>query len=325
MSEVMSDNFNLDIPWIEKYRPTTIEDIIIDHTNLKRINYMVKNKSMPNIIISGEPGIGKTTTILCLAKILLGNKYKEGVLELNASDDRGIKIVQDSMTIFCKKKFHEDYQHKVVLLDEADNLTPKAQQLIANLMENYGNNTRFAFTCNSSTEIIDSIQSRCIILRYKRLSIKKLRERILQICEYENISYDDEGIETIIQGSNGDLRTTINNLQAVYTGFGKITLENVNKICDKPNPVIIKKIIECCKKSDIDNAIKYINSFKNKGYSGSDIILSMNNVLKSYDGLDNKSKIKYINELGKTCVNVNKGVDTNLQLYGCLSRICMSN
>lgn len=321
----MSNSFEFDIPWIEKYRPISIEDIIIDHTNLKRIQYIVENGSMPNIIISGEPGIGKTTTILCLAKILLGEKYKEGVLELNASDDRGIKIVQESMTIFCKKTFYEKFQHKIVLLDEADNLTPKAQQLIANLMENYGNNTRFAFTCNNSTEIIDSIQSRCIILRYKRLNTEKLRERILQICEFENIDYDDEGIDTIIFGSRGDLRRAINNLQAVHIGFGNITTENVNKICDKPNPVIVRQIIEHCKKSEINSAIKIINSLKNKGYSSSDIIISIHTVLKNYDNIDNASRIRYINELGKTCINVNKGVDTNLQLYGCLSRICINN
>lgn len=321
----MENNFILDIPWIEKYRPNTIEDIIIDETNLKRIKYIVENGSMPNIIISGESGIGKTTTILCLAKKLLGKKYKEGVLELNASDDRGIKIVQDSITIFCKKTFYKEYQHKIVLLDEADNLTQKAQQLIANLMENYGDNTRFAFTCNNSTEIIDSIQSRCIIVRYKRLSKEKIKKRLLYICKCENIKYDDTGIDTIILGSNGDLRTAINCLQAVYVGFNNINLENVNKICDKPSPLIIKEIIEYCKDHDIENAIKKINNLKKDGYSGSDIIISMNNVVKTYDNISNLQRINYINQLGKTCVNINKGLDTNLQLYGCLSRICLSN
>lgn len=318
----MSNNFEFDIPWIEKYRPNNIDDIIVDNTNLKRIKYITENRSMPNIIISGEPGIGKTTTIMCLAKSLLKDKYKEGVLELNASDDRGIKIVQESMTIFCKKKFYSEFNHKIVLLDEADNLTPKAQQLIANLMETYENSTRFAFTCNNSTEIIDSIQSRCTILRYKRLNSEELRKRILQICKLENVQFDDKGIETIIIGSRGDLRTAINSLQAVYTGFGKITLSNVNKICDKPDPFIIKKIIKYCKVHDIEHAVKIITNLKDKGYSGSDIIISMNAVLKTYEDIDDYIRIKFIEELGKTCIDVNKGIDTNLQLYGCLSRMC---
>ena len=321
----MSTDFKFEKPWIEKYRPISIDDIIIDSMNLKRIQYIIKNKSMPHIIITGHSGIGKTTTILCLAKLLLGNKYNDCVLELNASDDRGIKSVQESMTIFCKKKFDEQYNHKIILLDEADNLTSKAQQLIANLMENYGNTTRFAFTCNDCSDIIDSIQSRCIILKFKKLNNDDIKKRILQICKYEDIKYDDEGINTIINWSNGDLRVAINNLQAVYTGFNKITLLNVNKLCHKPNPIIIKKIIEYCKKSDIDNAVNTIISLKNNGYSGSDIIININIFLKYYDNIDNELRIKYINKLGKTCININKGIDTNLQLYGCLARMCLCN
>lgn len=316
-----------DIPWVEKYRPIKTEDILVDQTNAKRINYFKENLCMPNIIIAGETGVGKTTTINCLAKIILKNKYKDCVLELNASDERGIKIVQESMTIFCKKKIDQNINHKIILLDEADNLTSKAQQLIATLMEKYSKTTRFAFTCNNSSEIIDSIQSRCTILKYKRLTSEQLEKKIIYICEKENIKWDKEGIDAIILDCKGDLRTAINNLQAVYTTFNDISLENVRKICDKPDPIIIKKIVEYCQKNDINKAVDIIYNLKKKGYSGSDIIQTMVSIIKkkSYVDMNEFLRIKYIENLGKTCMAINKGVDTNLQLYGCIARLCKCN
>lgn len=307
------------IPWIEKYRPTNIENIIVDETNKKRIDYIVKNKVMPNMIIVGEPGIGKTTTILCLAKLLLGDQYKQGVLELNASDKRGIKIVQESITTFCKKKLD---CHKIILLDEADNLTSKAQQLIATLMETYEKTTRFAFTCNNSNDIMDSIQSRCTILRYRRLGSEHIKERILQICDIENVDYTDKGLDYIIKISDGDLRSSINYLQTVHIGFGKITVKNIEKICDKPNVKIMENIIDDCLGKKFNDAIIKMKQLKKGGYSGRDIIIELNNVLKGYENIDNHTRIKYIEQLGKTCMKINKGIDTNLQLYGCVARMC---
>ena len=162
------------IPWIEKYRPKTLDDLIVDEITLTKLRSIIERSDMPNIIITGMPGIGKTTTILCLAHSLLGKYYKDAVLELNASDDRGIKTVQNTINSFCKKKMQiakNVRKHKIILLDEADNMTEKAQKLIGNLMEKYGETTRFAFTCNTSNDINETIQTKCIILRYKRINI----------------------------------------------------------------------------------------------------------------------------------------------------------
>ena len=160
-------------PWIEKYRPTNINNLVIDDITLNKFKKIINDLEMPNCIITGNSGIGKTSTLLCMAEQLYGPYKNEAVLEQSASDDRGIKAVQDSIIHFCKKKLvikgKKYAKHKLVLLDEADNMTPKAQQLINNLMEKYIHTTRFTFTCNNSSDIIEAIQSRCIIFRYKRL------------------------------------------------------------------------------------------------------------------------------------------------------------
>ena len=327
-SEPVSKN---NIPWIEKYRPKKISDLVIDNSTRNKILKIIKDKNMPNIIITGTPGIGKTTTILCIARYLLGKHCDQGVIELNASNDRGIKAVQDSIIYFCKKRMDlantEDRsysKHKIVLLDEADNMTKKAQQLINNLMETYKNTTRFAFTCNNSSKIIEAIQSRCIIFRYRRLGHQQIVDRLKNICENEKVNYTNKGLNAIVVTSQGDLRKAINNLQLTYNGYDKIISKNVYKLCDVPHPLIIQDILMSCYKGDLKDAITKLNKLMYKGYSSSDISLSMINTLKlsTFNDIDELTKIIYMKKISKTCLIVAKGINTPLQLTGCVADLC---
>lgn len=321
----------LNVPWIEKYRPRKPEDLVLEENTLKKIKMFIDDKIMPNIIITGLPGIGKTTTILCIAHNLLGKYFDQGVIELNASDDRGIKAIQDNVIYFCKKKLdlkdepNRQYaKHKIVLLDEADNMTKKAQQLVNNLMEKYRNTTRFAFTCNNSSDIIEAIQSRCIILRYIRLSNEQIGVRLKHICELEKVPYTDEGIQSLVITAQGDLRQAINNLQLTYNGYTKVVPENVYKLCDKPHPLVIQNILLACKEKNLRSAVKKTNDLLEKGYSSSDLSASMINTLKSMkiDGIDEKTKIYYLTEISKACMIINRGMNTPLQLTGCIASLC---
>lgn len=319
-------NTTLNTPWIEKYRPVTLEDLVLDTGMYNKIKKILDEQDMPNIIITGVPGVGKTTTISCLAKNLLGKFYNDAVLELNASDDRGIKTVQDSIENFCKKKIYFDdtvAQHKIVILDEADNMTKKAQQSIKNLMKTYHDTTRFAFTCNNSSYIIESIQSRCIIFKYSKLTNIQIAERIKKICSIEKIPFTEEGIKTLVETSQGDLRKAINNLQLTYNGYTKITPDNVYKLCDRPHPLVIQNIFLACRNKDIKKAFEYLEDLRVKGYSSSDISLSMINTLRELDKtiLDERTKIKYIEEISKTCIIISQGVSSQLQLTACICRL----
>ena len=314
-------------PWIEKYRPKEVEDLLLEDGTLNKIKKFINDKDMPNIIITGSPGIGKTTTILCIAKKLLGKYFKEGVLELNASDDRGVKTVNESIEYFCKKKLEigDKYaKHKIILLDEADNMTKKAQQSINNLMQQYHENTRFAFTCNNSGEIIEAIQSRCIIFRYRKILNEEIKNRLEIICKKENVPYTEEGLNTVVLTAQGDLRQAINNLQLTYNGYVNIIPENVYKLCDKPHPLIIQNIFKACHEKNFKEAFKHLYSLQEKGYSSSDIIFTMIYTLKNIDKtiLDERTKILFMEELGRSSLVVSRGINTPLQLTGCLAALC---
>lgn len=317
------------LPWIEKYRPKKIEDIILDENILTKIKRIIEEKDVPNIIITGVPGIGKTTTIKCIARGLYGKNINNAVLELNASDERGIKVVEEAITNFCKKSLsiNDDnsyIKHKMIILDEADNITSKAQHSINKKMQEYSSTTRFAFTCNRSTDIIEAIQSRCIILRYLRLPTTKIIEKLKYICDQEHVEYKNDALNEIAIISQGDMRSAINILQMVYNGLSKITVENVYKVCDKPQPVILQKILVLCKEKNIPEVFELLGNLKSKGYSDSDIILGMINVLKLAklsNVLTERDKNYILKKVCNTAYIISKGINSDLQLYACVCDI----
>ena len=203
-------------------------------------------------------------------------------------------------------------------------MTKKAQQLVNTLMEKYHDTTRFAFTCNNSSDIIEAIQSRCIIFRYRRLSNEQVANRLKFICKEENVKFNDSGIEAIVLTAQGDMRQAINNLHITYNGYKIINAKNVYKLCDKPHPMVIEKIFLSCYKKDLKSALIHLNHLRDKGYSSSDISVSMINTLKTLQlkEIDENTKIKYIKDICETCLIISKGVDTPLQLTGCIAALC---
>jgi replication factor C subunit 2/4 len=330
------------VPWIEKYRPKTIDDILLDECLYTKIKNLIKmdvslldgsesniNQTiscLPNIIITGTSGIGKTSTLFCIAKEILGDKYSEGLLELNASDNRGLDIINNSIIHFCKKKINglddQSPVKKIIIFDEADNITKKAQNILANMMEEYSETTRFCFTCNDSANIIESIQSRCLILHYKPLSREHVLKKLKMICLLEKINYLDKGLEAIIFISHGDIRQAINNLEATYNSYNMITEENVYKLCYQPHPKTVIALIQKCATRNLNIAIIKYEELKEQGYCNSDIIQTMINVLKLIN-IDEHIRINFIKILSDTYINITEGIDTDLQLYGCISKMIL--
>ncbi|KAL8680572.1 MAG: hypothetical protein Q9224_000150 [Gallowayella concinna] len=316
-----------DLPWVEKYRPVYLDDIVGNVETIERLKIIAKDGNMPHVIISGMPGIGKTTSILCLARQLLGpHVYKEAVLELNASDERGIDVVRGRIKGFAQKKVTlPPGRQKLVILDEADSMTSGAQQALRRTMEIYSSTTRFAFACNQSNKIIEPLQSRCAILRYSRLTDEQVVQRLMAITKAEDIKYSDDGIAALVFSAEGDMRQAINNLQSTAAGFGFVSGENVFKVVDSPHPIKVQAMVKACWETKVEQAMEGLEELWGLGYSCHDIVSTMFKVTKTMPGLSEHARLEFIREIGFCHMRILDGIQTLVQLGGCVARLCKIN
>jgi replication factor C subunit 2/4 len=314
---------SFDLPWVEKYRPKLIKDVMGNSEAVKRLKVIAEHGNIPNLLLAGSPGTGKTTSILCIANQLLGKKLtKEAVLELNASDERGIDVVRNRIKMFAQKKVTlPPGRHKIVILDEADSMTKSAQQALRRTMEIFSNTTRFALACNMSTKIIEPIQSRCAVVRFSRLTNEDILERLLDVCNAENVPKTDEGLEAITFTADGDMRQALNNLQATYSGFGLVNADNVFKVCDQPHPTVVKKIVQSCIDARIDKAVEILQEMWASGYSANDLITTLFRVCRYYE-MPEFLKLEFIKEIGFGQMRILEGVNSQLQFAGLLAKLC---
>ena len=209
-------------PWVEKYRPHSLDDIVGQEHIINRLKKYVGEESMPNLMFTGPAGVGKTTTALALVKSILGEYWRQNFLELNASDARGIDTVRNDIKNFCRLK-PVGAPFRIIFLDEVDNMTKDAQHALRREMEMYTKTASFILSCNYSSKIIDPIQSRCAIFRFAPIKGEDIEERLKFICNEENFDFDEKGIETIVYYAEGDMRKAVNILQATASEGENIT------------------------------------------------------------------------------------------------------
>ena len=313
------------LPLIDKYRPKQLSNIILPDIINNKILTMIDLNIIFNLIILGPPGTGKTSLIIIIAKMLLGEYYSDGILCLNASDNRGLDFLNHTIMYHCRKKLVDKDGNnimKIIIMDEADNITKKAQNMIANMIEEYSKHTRFAFTCNESSKLIESIQSRCLVIYIGPIKVPVIVEHLEKICNKENIIYNKEALLIIATNCKGDLRASINLLDAINNGFETITCTNIEKLSYQPNPIKILNLIQECASRNLYKSIEVIHELKSEGYCGTDILLAMINILKEVN-IEEEMRIKYIHLISGYYTKVSDGLDTNLQLYGCISKMIL--
>ena len=307
--------------WAEKYRPKSLSQMVNQKDIVERLESFAKSRNVPHCIFAGPPGTGKTTAALCLAHDLYGEVYRENLMELNASDERGINVVRETVKTFARIRTLGEIPFKILILDEADNMTGDAQQALRRTMERYTETCRFILIANYSGKIIEPIQSRCAPFRFTYLPREEQDVHLKYIAENEKVDLTKDGLDAIYVVCGGDLRRSINSLQAAASLGKPITSEIVYSVVGRANPADVHAMIKIAMDSNFIEARKRLREMILKyGVAGSDIIKQIHGELFRLDIPENW-KVKLAEIVGDVDFRLAEGADEEVQLSALLARL----
>jgi replication factor C small subunit len=305
--------------WIEKYRPATLDDVVGQIEIVKRLKSYVASGNLPHLLFSGPPGVGKTAAAISIVKEIFGDTWRNNFIELNASDERGIDVVRHKVKDFARMAPLGDADFKVIFLDEADALTNDAQSALRRTMERYSATCRFILSCNYSSKIIEPIQSRCAVYRFRPLSDEAIRERIKHIADQEGLIVTEDGLDAIKYVARGDMRKAINALQAASLLGDKVDMDTIYQITATARPEKIKELIGLALSGDFAAARGILDEMLLvQGLSGEDVIIQIHRSMLNFD-IPDFQKVKLIDRIGEIDFRMTEGANERIQLEALLA------
>ena len=319
-------------PWIEKYRAIKLNDIMHQNEVISMLQTSIKTGSLPHLLFYGPPGTGKTSTAQAIARELFGPiNIKNRLLELNASDERGINVVRNKIVEFAKSMVsypdpaYPSPPFKIIILDEADAMTIEAQSALRKTIEEYSTITRFCFVCNYINQIIDPIVSRCVNFRFKPINNDIIYNKLLVISQLENMSITPSLLKLLSEKTDGDMRTAIMLLQNLQYISHDIKKDDIDDICGCLSDYIIDKINKTCiinkKKPSILCLYELVNEIKSYSYPIENVLEQIS-LLIINSPLSDKQKSQICIEIGSSEKKLIDGSDEKLQLLNILVKIC---
>ncbi|MBO4797691.1 MAG: replication factor C small subunit [Candidatus Methanomethylophilaceae archaeon] len=309
--------------WTEKYRPKKLDDVVGQKHVSERLKAYVASRNMPHLMFSGPAGTGKTTCSLALAREMFGGEWKGNFIELNASDERGIDVVRGKIKEFARTAPLGGAEFKIIFMDEADALTSDAQAALRRTMEKYSGICRFILSCNYSSKIIDPIQSRCAVFRFKPLTSEDIGGYLRKIADAEKVDIDEEALKGLVIISRGDMRRAVNSLQVAASLGKKIDLDTVYQTAGIASPKAISGILDAALKGDFIKSRDLLDSTMiDFGLSGQDIIRQMHSAYFDLS-LTDSEKVRLIDKTGEIEFRIVGGSNEKIQLEALLAYLVM--
>jgi replication factor C small subunit len=312
--------------WVEKYRPRSLADMVGQEGIVPLLQAYAKKRSLPHLMFAGPPGTGKTTAALALARDLFGEEWRQNFLELNASDERGIDTVRTTIKDYARSAPIGGTGFKLLFLDEADNLTAEAQASLRRMMERYSNACRFILSCNYSSRIIDPIQSRCAVFRFRAYSEPQVRSQLDRVARGESVKIEADAFEAILVAAAGDLRRATNLLQLTATFANPVTLETVRRCTTTPMRDEIQELVELALRADFHGArSRLYRLFTERGASGEDILKAIHAYVPDLaeSTVSAEQKIQIVEFLGEVDFRLAMGASERLQLETILAHMAL--
>lgn len=310
--------------WIEKYRPKNLSEVVGQQEIVERLKSYIRTKNMPHLLFSGPAGTGKTTCAIALAKELFAEIWKENFTELNASDERGIDVVRKKIKDFARTSPLGDVGFKIIFLDEADALTPEAQNALRRTMEKYSLTCRFILSCNYSSKIIEPIQSRTAVFRFRPLKAEDIKKYLRKISSLEGIEITHDGVEAILYIAEGDMRKAINTLQVGASMSQRVDGDVIYRITSTAKPDEVKKMLEIALKGDLIKARETLDELLiSYGLSGEDVIRQIHKAIFDLEITEEK-KVELIDKIGEIEFRMVEGSNERIQLESLLSHFVLA-